>query len=139
MVRKASLYWILDGHTPVPVGDPMVWARFMVNGDLRQVALSHIHTDEADEVTVSTVFLGLDHNWAHNGPPLFFESLVFGGPLDGELYRYPTWADAEAGHAVLIDEAIIEGKVAAWEVRNRLAAIGRRAALTTNQRKENYD
>lgn len=47
---------------------------------------------------VSTVWLGLDHNWWAGGPPLIFETMIFGGPLDGELWRYSTPEQARAGH-----------------------------------------
>lgn len=50
---------------------------------------------------VSTVWLGLDHGFG-NGPPLIFESIVFGGPLSGEGQRYPTQEEARAGHAELV-------------------------------------
>ena len=37
---------------------------------------------------VSTVFLGLDHNWSRTGPPILWETLVFGkGPLKDEMDR----------------------------------------------------
>jgi hypothetical protein len=46
---------------------------------------------------VSTVFLGIDHNFG-NGPPLLFETMVFGGEYDGYCKRYSTWEEAEGGH-----------------------------------------
>jgi hypothetical protein len=49
----------------------------------------------------STVFIGLDHNWGE-GPPLVFETMIFGGEFDQYQYRYSTWAEAEAGHAVAV-------------------------------------
>lgn len=52
---------------------------------------------EFDGGMVSTVFLGLDHGWGE-GPPILFETMVFGGPLDQEMERYCTWDEAVAGH-----------------------------------------
>ena len=49
-------------------------------------------------ISVSTVFLGLDHRWFGDGPPLVFETMVFGGEFDHEQERYGSWAAAEAGH-----------------------------------------
>lgn len=50
-----------------------------------------------DALHVSTVFLG--HNYAYgDGPPILFETMVFGGEMDQEQERYSTWAEAEAGH-----------------------------------------
>ncbi len=95
----AGLYR-LEGHTPVPVADLLTWARWHATAD-RRVALTRIGT-----VEVSTVFLGLDHQWG-SGPPLLFETLAFRveeGARDalGHLgARYSTWADAVAGHAAL--------------------------------------
>lgn len=50
-----------------------------------------------DSISVSTVFLGLDHSWG-DGPPVVFETMIFGGPLDDDQWRYCTLADAKAGH-----------------------------------------
>lgn len=57
--------------------------------------------DEIGEATVSTVFLTLDHNFG-DGPPVLFETLVFGGPLDQEMRRYCTWDEAVSGHARMV-------------------------------------
>jgi hypothetical protein len=59
-------------------------------------------------VEVSTVFLSLNHSFA-NGPPLVFETMVFGGPLDGQQDRYSTRADALAGHARMVELVRAEG------------------------------
>jgi hypothetical protein len=125
MPRGPTLYWILEGHKPVPIGDPMEWARFMANDALRRVALTVIQQPGHDRVEVSTVFIGLNSQFAQDGEPRLFESMVFGGPLHGEMYRYPTWAEAEAGHAILAEEAAIEGEVVAWQVREKLKALCR--------------
>jgi hypothetical protein len=51
-----------------------------------------------EDISVSTVFLGLNHRLSGDGPPLLFETMVFGGARDGHMYRYSSWDDAEAGH-----------------------------------------
>lgn len=63
------------------VVDMMTWARDFA-GD-RKVA----RTDICEGVFVSTVFLGLDHSFG-SGEPLIFETLIFGGALDGEMERW---------------------------------------------------
>ena len=50
-----TLYYILDGHTPVKVDDVLEWAKRFEKAD-RQVCVT-----EVGEALVSTVFLGLDH------------------------------------------------------------------------------
>lgn len=86
-------YYILDGHTPVPITDLFAWGRWRETGD-RTVARTQID----GPVEVSTVFLGIDHQWG-NGPPLLFETMIFcGDAAEDYQERYSTWAEAEAGH-----------------------------------------
>jgi hypothetical protein len=58
----------------------------------------HVAEDYVGEVRVSTVWMGLDHNWLRTGLPLIFETMIFGGNHDMECWRYPTEAAALAGH-----------------------------------------
>ena len=54
-------------------------------------------------VDVSTVWLGLDHSFG-DGPPLIFETMVFGGNLDQEQERYSTESEALVGHAAMCEQ-----------------------------------
>lgn len=47
---------------------------------------------------VSTVFLGIDHNFSGTGDPILFETMVFGDAYDEDCERYATWDDAIKGH-----------------------------------------
>ena len=87
--------YILDGKTPQPCDDLMEWGEWHSNIDNRRVA-----RDERGDVNVSTVFLGMDHQFGE-GPPLLFETMVFGGKFDDECERYSTWDEAEAGHKAM--------------------------------------
>lgn len=51
---------------------------------------------------ISTIFLGIDST--SEGPPQLFESIVIGGKENGNLWCYPTWEEAEAGHQRLIQK-----------------------------------
>lgn len=85
-----------DGKQPVGVEDVREWGRWFQNTEHRVVA-----QETVNGVLVSTVFLGIDHNWFGKGPPILFESMVF-LPGDGELQqRYATWDEALAGHQQL--------------------------------------
>jgi hypothetical protein len=53
------------------------------------------------EVKVSTVLLVIDHGHGA-GPPLIFETLVFGGDRDGEMDRYHTLTEAQLGHLEMV-------------------------------------
>lgn len=79
------LYYDRAGN-PITAGD---WARSF--GEDR-----HIASDWVGDVWVSTVWLGMDHGIG--GPPLIFETMIFGGDHAGEQWRYPTEAAALAGH-----------------------------------------
>jgi len=89
-------YYILEGHDPVTC-DLDTWARWFAKSD-RMVAKTELYGS-----LVSTIFLGVDHNFTLKGPALLFETLVFGGPLDQEMDRYSTWGQAEAGHAAMVE------------------------------------
>jgi len=54
--------------------------------------------------TVSTVFLGLDHSFEPDGPPVLWETMVFGGPEGDFQCRYATAVEARAGHAAKVAE-----------------------------------
>src|SRR5882724_8255427 len=85
--------YILDGHTPVKC-DLVTWAEQFESVDDRRVAYDELSA----EVNVSTVFLGLDHRFGRDGPPILFETMIFGGPHDEYQERYSTWDEAVAGH-----------------------------------------
>ena len=91
--------YILNGHNPVKV-DLMAWAKWFETAD-RKVARTLL----PEGVKVSTVFLGIDHNFGDKGPPILFETMIFGGSLDEEMDRYSTWEEAEAGHKRMVTKA----------------------------------
>lgn len=88
-----DFYYILgdDGRTPVHA-DMDEWARWYETADRL------VRKDTIGGVLVSTVFLGMNHALG-SGPPLLFETMIFGGGLDGYQDRCSTWQQAEAMHA----------------------------------------
>lgn len=92
-----GFYVLVDGE-PVAEPDVLAWAHwFQVSAELRRVA----RTEVGEEVIISTVFLGLDYSFG-GGPPLLYETMVFGGVHDGFQERYASRAEAIAGHAFLL-------------------------------------
>lgn len=87
-------HYILDEQKRVIPVDLMTWATWFDDTAKRRVAW-----DEVGDVQVSTVFIGLDHNFGTSGPPLVFETMIFGGPHSDYCERYSTWEDAMSGHA----------------------------------------
>lgn len=80
-----------DGRTPEPVEDVASWGRWFETAD-RQVA-----DDRIGDIRVSTIFLGLDYSFTV-GPPLVFETMIFGGGMSDAEWRYATWDEAVEGH-----------------------------------------
>lgn len=63
----------------------------------------HVGDDERDGIRVSTAFLGLDHQFG-SGPPLLWETMVFGLEDDEPCERYSSYEDAVAGHQRYVNE-----------------------------------
>lgn len=51
---------------------------------------------------VSTVFLGFDHNFFGEGPPILYETMVFGGRESGHQRRSRTRAEALVTHEAVL-------------------------------------
>lgn len=92
-------FYILDGNEIVMTEDILEWGKAL-EGDDRRVNNTVLWKGWAWQVRVSTVFLGIDH--AFTGPPMLFETMVFGGVLDQEMDRYSTWQQAEKGHELMV-------------------------------------
>jgi len=67
-----------------------------------------LHLKKQEPVRISTVFLGLDHNFSGTGPPLLYETMIFGGKYDQHQQRYATKAEALAGHKKCVMLALAE-------------------------------
>lgn len=83
--------YILEGHEAVECNDLMKWADWFETADRT------VKKTEIGDISVSTVFLGLNHCYGE-GEPVLFETMVFGGEYDQEVERYATWEQAEKGH-----------------------------------------
>jgi hypothetical protein len=94
--------YILDENkNPVLETDMLKWGTWMSTISSRRVACTF---DPVNGSEISTVFLGLDHNYG-SGPPILWETMVFGGKLDKAQDRCSgDWKDAEAMHARMVDK-----------------------------------
>lgn len=95
-----SKFYILDADNHAVPSDLMEWARWFDDAN-RRIG----YTEITSQIYVSTVFLGLDHRHFGGGPPILFETMIFGGPLDQSQWRYSSWDDAEAGHRAAVRKA----------------------------------
>src|SRR4051794_39297838 len=116
MTRRRQIYYKLVGKIAVPA-------------TLRECEKQFDDVNSRIPLVVSTVFLGIDHNFGF-GPdkdPLLFETMIFGGDERsefGESYceRYHTWGEAEAGHtqAVTFAEAMVAKATAETVIKKEI-------------------
>ena len=93
--------YILEGKVAIPTDDTIAWTTNFEDSDNRRVD----RTELENGIVVSTVFLGLNHNFG-DGPPLLFETMVFPSKTDGseiDCERYSTWEEAESGHQRMVE------------------------------------
>lgn len=90
------MHYILDGHETKQCDDLIAWAKWF------EKAERHVADNDIAGVRISTVFLDLDHQF-WKGPPLLFETMVFGGPNNQDCIRYSTWDEAEKGHSEIVE------------------------------------
>lgn len=97
--RNRPIYYILDEQKqPVPAASALECERFIRDEKKRTVGSVQL---AGSDIHVSTVFLGIDHGW--QGPPVVFETMVYGGPLDNFCRRYCTYAEAVDGHRCIVE------------------------------------
>jgi hypothetical protein len=61
-----------------------------------------LRVPEVGDAEVSTVFLGLNHDFGWAGVPLLFETMIFGGQWDQYQWRYTLRSEAQAGHDAIV-------------------------------------
>lgn len=99
-------YILNEAGEPMPERDVLTWAAWFETGN-RVVERSYV-----DDLWISTVFLGLDHD--HLGMamgidplsyrPLLWETMVFRGAESLEQQRYRSRGDAIAGHDAMVEK-----------------------------------
>jgi hypothetical protein len=95
------LYFTLNASgEPEPCYDVIAWGEWLEGAD-RTVARDRL----SNGAEVSTVFLGLDHNFTASGPPVLWETMIFGGPRDGYCDRATSRAAALVNHAAALELA----------------------------------
>lgn len=92
-----------DGRTPIPVKSLREWSTWYQTAS-RRVALTEVN----DRVSVSTVFLSLDHRFAGKGPPMLFETMVFVDETPTDCIRSTSWDDAEDMHRLTVARIVRE-------------------------------
>ena len=104
-------YYVLgsDGRTPVPC-DMWTWGAAAENRrNYERDPWCVGQTKWADGAALSTVFLGLDHQWGDEGPPILFETMLFDDDEDDYQTRCSTWDEALVMHRAGVLWAVENG------------------------------
>lgn len=95
----SDLYVLDRNNDARKVNDVAEWGKSFEKGvDSKK---HRVNETFINKVRISTVFLGIDHQWG-DGPPLIYETMVFGGKHDEYQNRCSNWEQAEKMH----DEAV---------------------------------
>ncbi len=104
---RNNLYILNEQGEPTPEPDDTKWALWMFDDDAilrRLVNRTDVNGDMT--VAVSTVFLGINHQWQKECPPILWETMIFGGPLDRTTWRCSgSREQAEAQHVRVVTKA----------------------------------
>lgn len=101
-----ALYYNPNGE-PISFPD---WSALMWERNQETERLGHIPRESwwgrktvVGKLEISTVWLGLDHNHWLSGPPLIWETMIFGDERHSEeQWRYATRAEAYDHHEELV-------------------------------------
>ena len=96
-----------------PNGEPMEmleWANLFEKRreDLSPESWWRKRTEVGADLEVSTVWLGLNHRWS-DGPPLIWETMIFGGDHDLQCWRYSSRQAAYDDHERIV-RALVAGR-----------------------------
>jgi len=98
--------YVLDARgEPAPEPDLLKWAEWYKRDERRIVRQQHWENNVGQRVFVSTVFLGLDHNFGKHHRPVLWETMVFiDDESDRDMRRYTSREAAIRGHNDLVEE-----------------------------------
>lgn len=92
-----STYYDRNGN---PLTDLMEWATLLNDPEYKRVAWDELPAGGH----LSTVWMGIDHEFFGRGPPIIFETMAFPVEQYDIQERYATLEDARAGHARILAE-----------------------------------
>ena len=118
--------YVLDERgDAVPETNLLKWGKWLETHD-RRVAVTRFAWG-----MVSTVFLGLDHNFNPMDDPLTYkpvlwETMAFGGPLDQKQWRYDSREAALAGHREMVEQCKARAQSEDDRIAMEMQGIGNR-------------
>lgn len=82
-------HYILDEKGNPVVADLDTWCKWIKKAE------RHVADENIGPYRISTVFLGLDHNYTNHGPPILWESMVFKKQTPGKKWTRKDFGDLE--------------------------------------------
>lgn len=98
-----NTYILNEADEPVYCSDIIAWGKWLESSPKHCVA-----SDIIGDSRVSTIFLGMDHSWTPGGPPILWETMIFGGKNNLYCERYSSLQEAKAGHIKAIERVKAE-------------------------------
>src|ERR1017187_7539523 len=106
------MYYLLDKDKKVVPCTKQEWCDFIeMRSNNFSKHVKNTFLNDPHEAHISTVFLGLDHNWCEDGEILVFETMIFWDDmheLDQYQERYSTYDEALKGHRRAVRAVIKE-------------------------------
>src|SRR5215471_3275667 len=113
---KAPIYILDDDGEPIPETDPLKWAVWFQKANKTRI----VKQEKVGPYEVSTVFLGMDHNFS-GGEPILWETMVFNAKREEQDIDRCSGSreQAEAMHACTVQKwkDITDG-LRPWPKRN---------------------
>ena len=102
------MYYMLVDKKPVAISSE----EFMSSPWLMSIRARRIAETFISEVHISTVFLSIDHSWG-DGPPVLFETMIFGGKHDNWQTRSTSYEGAMKNHVEAV-EMVESSRIFKW-------------------------
>ena len=107
-------YYILNAYQRLlRVNDVETWARWFESA--HQTGQRFIKQNRMNGILISTIFLGIDHNFYGSGPPILWETMIFGLYRADPQWRFSDVELAKHWHAIQLHKV----KLAVGKKRRR--------------------
>lgn len=103
MLIMKDFYILDENKEPFPTDDHKAWAEWFSDFENRSVCRTRLIHDEKSPMDVSTVFIGIDHNYEKGDDPVLFETMTFcDDKNECVMLRYTSYEKAVSGHELLL-------------------------------------
>ena len=107
-------YYILNAYKQfLQVNDVLTWARWFESA--HQTGQRFVRQNRMNGILISTIFLGIDHNFFGSGPPILWETMIFGLYRVDPQWRFSDVESAKHWHAIQLHKV----KLAVGKKRRR--------------------